>query len=180
MPTPSRDRLARPVDISTLYRGAARRVDLIVDEPGLIWTGLSGNGPRNVSSGGSDSSGRSIGVYGGRFGRGRNLYRPLMSGRENRTPGMMARRSGGSRGRGSRLPSWYPRTPLRDITAIVRVMNLINESNILVQVEFVLIDCVLLMFMTCGFEWRFWYMNVGYFWFCSYLVRLDLIRLYKL
>lgn len=127
MPTPSRDRLARPVDISTLYRGAARRVDLIVDEPGLIWTGLSGNGPRNVSSGGSDSSGRSIGVYGGRFGRGRNLYRPLMSGRENRTPGMMARRSGGSRGRGSRLPSWYPRTPLRDITAIVRVMNLINE-----------------------------------------------------
>lgn len=117
MPTPSRDRLARPVDISTLYRGAARRVDLIVDQPGLTWTGLSGNGPRNVSSGGS-VSGRRAGL-----GRGRYPQRSLLIGQENRTPRMIARRSGGGRGRGSRLPIWYPRTPLRDITAIVRAIE---------------------------------------------------------
>lgn len=125
MPTPSRDRLARPVDISTLYRGAARRVDLIVDQPGLHWTGLSGNGPRNVSGGGRVSSGRA--VNGAVIWRGRNIQRPLLVGQENRSPGLTARRSGGGRRRGSQLPSWYPRTPLRDITAIVRVMILNND-----------------------------------------------------
>ncbi|XP_021733998.1 protein POLYCHOME-like [Chenopodium quinoa] len=118
MPTPSRDRLARPVDISALYRGAARRVDLIVDQPGLTWTGLSGDGSRNVSGGGS-VSGRRAGI-----GRGWYTQRQLQTGQENRTPRMMAgRRYGGARGRGSRLPSWYPRTPLRDITAIVRAIE---------------------------------------------------------
>lgn len=115
----SRDRLARPVDISTLYNGAARRVDLIVDIPGLRWAGLSGTGPRNRS----DSSRLSVGAQGGRWrGRGWQYQRSLAVDPENRTPTTMVRRNGGDRGRGSSLlPAWYPRTPLRDITAIVRV-----------------------------------------------------------
>ncbi|XP_057517327.1 protein POLYCHOME-like isoform X2 [Amaranthus tricolor] len=102
MPIPSRDRLPRPVDISSLYKGAARRVDLIVDIPGLRWAGLSGHGPR-----------RTAGVRGGRQ-QGWIHQRPLVTGQGNRAP-----RSGGGRGRGSgTLPYWYPRAPLRDVTAI--------------------------------------------------------------
>ncbi|XP_057519870.1 protein POLYCHOME-like [Amaranthus tricolor] len=116
----SRDRLARPVDISTLYNGAARRVDLIVEIPGLRWAGLSGTGPRNRS----DSNRLSVGVQGGRWrGRGWQYQRPLVVDQENRTPTTMVRRNGGDRGRRSLLPAWYPRTPLRDITAIVRAIE---------------------------------------------------------
>lgn len=105
MPPPSRDRLSRPVDISTLYRGAARKVDLKVDEPGLRWAGLSGS----PSSG---SGRRRAGPH--RAGR------TVAGGRENVTPGRVVRTS---RGRGRVLPYWYPRTPLRDITAIVRAIE---------------------------------------------------------
>ena len=121
----SRDRLARPVDISTLYNGAARRVDLIVEIPGLRWAGLSGTGPRNRS----DSNRLSVGVQGGRWrGRGWQYQRPLVVDQENRTPTTMVRRNGGDRGRRSLLPAWYPRTPLRDITAIVRVIMILTKN----------------------------------------------------
>lgn len=47
--------------------------------------------------------------------RGRGQRRP--EGKENIMPG----RSASTARRGSPLPVWYPRTPLRDITAIVNV-----------------------------------------------------------
>lgn len=52
-------------------------------------------------------------------GRGRNLRgTPVRAiGSQNISPGGRGR----WRGRRSVLPSWYPRTPLRDITSIVRV-----------------------------------------------------------
>lgn len=113
MPAPSRDRLPRPVDISTLYRGAARRVHLIVDEPGLRWAGLSGNG----SNGARVLGQRAIGPR-------RNFHRFPAAGRENIPPVIPVRRGGTAvRGRRSILPHWYPRTPLRDITGIVRAIE---------------------------------------------------------
>lgn len=116
MPAPSRDRLPRPIDISTLFRGAARRVDLIVDEPGLRWSGLSGNPTRSGSvSGGSGSNVTRIGVHRVGLGYHRNFHRSPAVVRENRPTVTPARRGG----RRSVLPNWYPRTPLREITAIV-------------------------------------------------------------
>ncbi|KAK8554181.1 hypothetical protein V6N12_031152 [Hibiscus sabdariffa] len=49
---------------------------------------------------------------------GRTLHRSPAMGREN-TP-LTGR--GRERGTGSLLPSWYPRSPLNDITAVLRVM----------------------------------------------------------
>ena len=37
----SRDRLSRPVDISSMLQNAQRQVNLVVDVPGLQWKGLS-------------------------------------------------------------------------------------------------------------------------------------------
>ncbi|XP_022747497.1 protein POLYCHOME-like [Durio zibethinus] len=55
--------------------------------------------------------------------RGRNLYRSTAPGRENAP----ATESTVGRGRGratdSVLPSWYPRTPLRNITAVARAIE---------------------------------------------------------
>jgi len=115
MPAPSRDRLPRPVDISTLFPRAARRVNLIVDEPGLRWAGLSGNSTRVRGGVGSHRLG---------LGHRRNYQSlPPVVGWENRAPMTLARHGGG-RGRASVLPNWHPRTPLRDITGIVRVQFL--------------------------------------------------------
>ncbi|KAJ6747407.1 PROTEIN POLYCHOME [Salix koriyanagi] len=49
--------------------------------------------------------------------QGRGSRTPL--GRENIPPPGSARRRRG-RGSNSVLPAWYPRTPLRDVTAVVR------------------------------------------------------------
>ncbi|KAL9239463.1 hypothetical protein vseg_013782 [Gypsophila vaccaria] len=132
MPVPvSRDRLPRPVDISTLLDRGTRRVNLVVDEPGLRRVGLSGGGFRNVSgngggrggiSGSSAGTGSPVGVQGTGFAVGRNQQRAMVVGRGARTPGTSAVRRGGGRGR-SQLPSWHPRTPLRDITDIMRAIE---------------------------------------------------------
>lgn len=126
MLAPSRDRLARPVDISTMFRGAARRVDLIVDEPGLRWSGLSGNPT------GSGSNGRSVEAQRAGFGHRRNFQRFPPVGRENRTPVRHGGTAIRGRGAGSVLPHWHPRTPLRDITGIVRAIERRREE---VQVD---------------------------------------------
>lgn len=116
---PSRDRLARPIDISTLLQNAERQVDLVVEEPGLHWMGLS---TQNVSTGQSSNgvtgklSKRSVGLQ--RIRRRRYGNRSLL-GKENQRP----RSARKDHGRSSVLPSWYPRTPLRDITAIVRAIE---------------------------------------------------------
>nr|ASM93580.1 OSDLb [Dianthus caryophyllus] len=125
MPVPvSRDRLPRPVDISALLGRTTRRVNLIVDEPGLRRVGLSGHGLGNVSrnGGGGSSAGSPIGVQRTGYGGGGNQQRSMVVSRDPRTPGTVAARRDGGRGR-SQLPSWHPRTPLRDITDIMRAIE---------------------------------------------------------
>ncbi|XP_074277870.1 protein GIGAS CELL1-like [Silene latifolia] len=127
MPIPaSRDRLSRPVDISTLLDKAPRRVNIIVDEPGLRRAGLSGYGFRNAPGNGGGRGGGStrspVGVQRGGIGQGRNQQRAAVGVRDTRTPGTTGARRGGGRGR-RQLPSWYPRTPLRDITGIMRAIE---------------------------------------------------------
>ncbi|XP_051140632.1 protein POLYCHOME [Andrographis paniculata] len=67
-------------------------------------------------------------------GRGRSVLgaprvwrTPQITGRENLSP--LGRGVRSSRGRGSVLPSWYPRRPLNDITAVVRVMERRRERR---------------------------------------------------
>lgn len=139
----SRDRLSRAIDIAALF---ARRRSVILgiyeDQPDLE-RALSGSPARPpmvaTRTGGAGMSpighGRvGLGTPRGQTGRGRNIYRTPAVGRENTPIGSV--RQGNSRGRvrpsNSVLPSWYPRTPLRDITAIVRVTLTFNHSVILV------------------------------------------------
>ncbi|XP_074317058.1 protein POLYCHOME-like [Silene latifolia] len=127
MPIPvSRDRLSRPVDISALLNGATHRVNLIVDEPGLQRVGLSGYGFRNRSGNGGGRGGGSVGnaVRVQRPG----LQRAVVGGRDTRLSGNSETRRGGGRGRRNQLPSWYPRTPLRDITGIMRAIERRREE----------------------------------------------------
>ncbi|XP_074292051.1 protein GIGAS CELL1-like [Silene latifolia] len=116
----SRDRRSRPVDVSTLLPNAQRRANLTVDEPGLRLRTLSS---QNVMTGKSSGSARrlrrrSLQAQRTRMRHQRYLNR-LPVDQENRSP--MTVRSG--QGRRSLLPSYYPRTPLRDITAIVRAIE---------------------------------------------------------
>lgn len=134
MPPESRDRLVRAVDVAAAYaRRRAGILGVLEDEPerrsnlfepvvarrtagaagvwataGLGRGGAVGRGvlgtPRNVS------------------GLGRNLFATPLVGRENTPSAGSSRR--GRRRPDSVLPSWYPRTPLRDITSVVRVMKL--------------------------------------------------------
>ncbi|XP_010524304.1 PREDICTED: protein POLYCHOME-like [Tarenaya hassleriana] len=116
----SRDRLERPVDHAAAFLNR-RQNDVFLDEPALP-LGTFGNtgtaafgpvGPRPL-------------VYRGGFARrlgnrrGLTPFR-LPQGRENTPAGAARRRMG--RASTSVLPSWYPRTPLRDITAIVRAIE---------------------------------------------------------
>ncbi|XP_010672481.2 protein GIGAS CELL1 [Beta vulgaris subsp. vulgaris] len=114
----SRDRLSRPVDISSLLQNAERRVDLVVDEPGLHWLGLSPQSVSTSQSGGASgkSSRRRVGLQ--KYRHRRYISRSLLN-QENQRPRSVRK----GQGRGSILPSWYPRTPLRDITAIVRAIE---------------------------------------------------------
>ncbi|KAF8043836.1 hypothetical protein BT93_A1982 [Corymbia citriodora subsp. variegata] len=130
MPAESRDRLVRPVDVAAAFTrrrsgilgvredeperssnlfepGAARRAAGVVGARVLVGMGRGvavGRGvlgtPRNVS------------------GPGRNLFASPLVGRQN-TPSAGSTRRGRGRPDGV-LPSWYPRTPLRDITTVVR------------------------------------------------------------
>ncbi|XP_052174666.1 protein POLYCHOME-like [Diospyros lotus] len=62
-----------------------------------------------------------LGTPRNRHRRGRNLHRSPAAGRENMPQGSVRR--GRRRSTNSVLPSWYPRTPLRDITAVVRAFE---------------------------------------------------------
>lgn len=126
----SRDRLVRPVDIATVF--AQRRsgtLGIFRDEPEQSSNQLASpvtlvanaTAVRRQSIG----RGRGGGTPRSAFGRGRrNVYGSTWAtrastGREN-TPTGSARRGS------SVLPAWYPRTPLRDITAVVRVIFLLS------------------------------------------------------
>ncbi|KAA8517020.1 hypothetical protein F0562_017162 [Nyssa sinensis] len=130
----SRDRLSRPDDVTAMF--ARRRltigsIGILVDEPETSlgtpfrWgtTGMTGTrGSMRVAAT------RGGGVGRGGFGTPRveNGRRPNF----NRSPAVGSQNTpvgSGRRGRGrstnSVLPSWYPRAPLRDITAIVRAIE---------------------------------------------------------
>ena len=145
----SRDRLSRPEDIaeqfvrrrsgilgvlvdesersSALFRSPSRRESMTTTttvgarEATRIWTPRGGG----VRRGGFGTP--RIGSGRGR-GRGRPFTTSPQFGRENTPATGSGRRGRGRRGRGRSgntvLPSWYPRTPLRDITHVVRVKNI--------------------------------------------------------
>ena len=127
----ARDRLERQVDYAEVF--ARRRSEGILDEQemgsNLIGTPIARATTTNTAQqrptnpgpgGGGTNLRRTFGspISGG-IGRNRFLYRTPVLSRENPSAGS-SRRSR-SRGRNSVLPIWYPRTPLRDITAVVRV-----------------------------------------------------------
>ncbi|XP_031287164.1 protein POLYCHOME-like [Pistacia vera] len=125
----SRDRLVRPVDIATVF--AQRRSEtlgILRDEPEQSSNHLGSPATRVANT--TAARGQSVG--GGRggglgtprsaFGRGRrNGY-----GFASATRGPMGRENtpiGSARRGSSVLPAWYPRTPLRDITTVVRAIE---------------------------------------------------------
>uniref|UniRef100_A0A9I9DSK5 Protein POLYCHOME n=3 Tax=Cucumis melo TaxID=3656 RepID=A0A9I9DSK5_CUCME len=129
----ARDRLERQVDYAEVF--ARRRSEGILDEQemgsNLIGTPIARattttaaqQRPTNPGPGGGGANlRRTFGspISGG-IGRNRFLYRTPVLSRENPSAGS-SRRSR-SRGRNSVLPIWYPRTPLRDITAVVRAIE---------------------------------------------------------
>lgn len=126
----SRYRLSRAVDVATLL--ARRRSEILAiyeDQPDLeralfVTPSRPQMAANRTGAVGTSPIGRGRGTPRGQPGRGRNIYRTSGLGRENTPVGSMRRGNGSERGRASNsiLPSWYPRTPLRDISAIIRVM----------------------------------------------------------
>lgn len=119
----SRDRLSRAVDIAAIFaaRRQSRSLGIYQDRPefdmALFGSPRTNAAIRNQTVGVGTITGQrrvSLGTPRGRGGR-------TIMDRENMPPPGSARRGRG-RESNSVLPSWYPRTPLRDITAIVRVM----------------------------------------------------------
>ena len=121
----SRDRLVRPVDYAAIFaRRRAPSTGILIDDPEVGRNLFGSPAPvRQVAT--PATRGRFTGGRGGfgtpRHVRIRNLYKTPASGQEN-NPRTAQRSSGRGRPRSSVLPSWYPRTPLRDITAVVRVI----------------------------------------------------------
>ncbi|CAO2838287.1 unnamed protein product [Amaranthus hypochondriacus] len=108
----TRDRKSRPVDISSMLPNAQRRVNLVVDVPGLQWKGLSTKVSTEKTGGVINKISR------GRVGARRRMYRWYVNiDKENQRPNILRQ------SKASILPYWYPRTPLRDITSIVRAIE---------------------------------------------------------
>ncbi|KAE8725153.1 putative syntaxin-24-like [Hibiscus syriacus] len=115
----SRDRLVRNVDLAEVF--ARRRIGhlRILSQEAMELLGGSPVTRRPMGVAGATLSTARVGG----FRRGSTLRTPrsVRRGRTPRanvpgTPGPLGR--GRGRGTGSILPSWYPRTPLRDITAV--------------------------------------------------------------
>ncbi|KAJ8752162.1 hypothetical protein K2173_003770 [Erythroxylum novogranatense] len=108
----SRDRLSRPVDIAALF--ASRRSGssgIYHDQPELDFALFGSPRPTPVAAVAFPRRG------GLTTPRHRSFNRSPANGRENIRVGSVRR------GRPVRvLPRWYPRTPLRDITAVVRLI----------------------------------------------------------
>ncbi|PHU05803.1 hypothetical protein BC332_26625 [Capsicum chinense] len=121
-----RDRLTRhedPIDIYSRRRRSFARggIGIFEDEsPDSSSRAPAETGRMTAASIGYGGIGR-IGFGSPRTRRGRQSLRTptRVIGRQNISPAGQGR----SRGRHSVLPVWYPRTPLRDITAIVRAIE---------------------------------------------------------
>lgn len=145
-----RDRLSRAEDVAAAYVRWRRAINesgnggtgirIRTDEPEEVrtttpfrWGAMEMTGTGSelrasatpVASSGGLGRGR---LERSRYGRQRHLLRSpgSLMGRENASPAVLSVRGRGrGRGRGRAgnvLPSWYPRTPLQDITSITRVM----------------------------------------------------------
>ncbi|KAJ7972269.1 protein POLYCHOME-like [Quillaja saponaria] len=130
----SRDRLSRAIDVATVFsRRRSGLVDVVSGEtetganlfgspvrPGVIATT-----PTRTAAGFSATPVGGVGRGSLRIprtsGLGRNPNVSPIFYRENSQPGTSRR--GRGRARNSVLPSWYPRTPLGDITAVVRAIE---------------------------------------------------------
>ncbi|KAL3632437.1 negative regulation of ubiquitin-protein transferase [Castilleja foliolosa] len=141
----ARDRLSRQDDVLAIYsnrlrnfasgRGNIGRVNLIafileddIDEGQATGTPFRWRGTAMVGTPGLMRVQFGRGSFGTpRIGRVPNSgrYSALAIGRENLSPSAgSARGRSGGRGRGRTvLPSWYPRKPLKDITAVVRAIE---------------------------------------------------------
>lgn len=115
----SRDRLSKPLDIAAVF--ARRRSGIsgvLNDEMDLSLFGSTPTRVTAATTAAGETTGLGVALAGenvrGSFG--------------TPTPTRTARR-GRIRPSQSVLPSWYPRTPLRDITAVVRVI--IDHKRIL-------------------------------------------------
>ncbi|KAI4300730.1 hypothetical protein L6164_034071 [Bauhinia variegata] len=128
----SRDRLSRPVDVAALF--GCRQLGLIGVLDDEVELHLFRSTPRRESTASTVAlratgfgTTRPGGVVRGTVGtpraitgrdRGRNLLGSPVLGAENNASGTARRGMGRPSPRV--LPSWYPRTPLRDITTVVR------------------------------------------------------------
>uniref|UniRef100_A0A0D3DU24 Protein GIGAS CELL1 n=4 Tax=Brassica TaxID=3705 RepID=A0A0D3DU24_BRAOL len=122
----ARDRLEKPVDYAAIFANRRSRGVLLDDEPASR-LGVFEHPVRRLPSG-SRVPGSLVGGnysswrpgHGNGSGSGQSQFRSSQ-GREN-VPMASARRERGGASR-SLLPSWYPRTPLRDITHIMRAIE---------------------------------------------------------
>ncbi|XP_061373677.1 protein POLYCHOME-like [Gastrolobium bilobum] len=116
----ARDRRSSPLDVAAIYsRRPASLLGALDFDPLILGSTPS---PATPGATGSVVFGAPRNSIGRGRSRGRGRYSYTAAG-EN-TPPLGTLRRG--RGRGSSrsiLPSWYPRTPLRDITAVVRAIE---------------------------------------------------------
>ncbi|KAE8725801.1 CYP712 protein [Hibiscus syriacus] len=115
----SRDRLVRTVDIAQVFsRTRSGTLGIFSDESReLLVSPVPQRGSMGVGGGRRRDS--SFGTPRSGIREGRSFYRSPAMGREN-TP-LIGRAMG--RGTGSMLPSWYPRAPLNDFTAVLRAIE---------------------------------------------------------
>lgn len=116
----SRDRRSKPVDIAAVF--ARRRSGIIGVLDDEVELGLFGSTTSRVTTA-STAAGAATGLGVTRAG---GVIRGSFG---TPSPSRTARR-GRSRPPQSVLPSWYPRTPLRDIAAVVRVMSSLFSLSI--------------------------------------------------
>lgn len=136
----SRDRLSRPDDVRAAFahrRQSIGGISILLDEEQEVrgtgttpfrWGATAMTGTRGPTGAAATRGGGGVGrgILGtprsnNRNRLGRNLHRSPVVGRENM--GSRSFRRGRGRSTNSVLPSWYPRTPLRDITAVVRAIE---------------------------------------------------------
>ncbi|VVB06087.1 unnamed protein product [Arabis nemorensis] len=124
----ARDRIERPVDYSAVFVNR-RSHGVLLDEPAsrLSLQRLPSDSQVNPEPIGRGSLVGTGGLVRGNFGswrpgngRGHSPFR-FSQGRENMP--MVSARRGRGRESATVLPSWYPRTPLRDITHIIRAFE---------------------------------------------------------
>ncbi|GMI65723.1 UV-B-INSENSITIVE 4, POLYCHOME [Hibiscus trionum] len=116
----SRDRLVRTVDLAEVF--ARRRAGPLGILSGEAMELLGSPVPRRPTG---VAGATVLTARGGGFRRGRSFGTPRFGVRRARnerenapvTPSPLGR------GRGNMLPSWYPRAPLRDITAVARAIE---------------------------------------------------------